>query len=471
MQLKHNGFLLNLLGCTVMVLYSCQLSPEEARRQLDEIGLEYNDKTFIESSFANDQSAVKLFLSAGINPNVKHNGFTSLMAAIQGHFEASVDSILYGTNLASVKIIRKDNLDRLLETVAILLNSGANIDEQDEHTLSQGDVYLSVHNTALIFSILGGNALSRSAFFVKKTNPFFNMANRADNRRFWNQVNGLIEIIEAILIDDQRNLVDFLLKHGANPNLRISNGKVALILATSKGYSQIVHSLLKNGAEIDAVDNEGNSDLIVALSNDRFVIADTLLGRGPDVRLSNKKGMSALKAAWKKDKYELCLDLITRGADHSQLSLWATIRGGHTALTDELFSRGEKLEARQIDKLLGYVCSDGFYEMAKTLLDKGADPNAFVGTTSVVYAVRGGHKDILELLLENGADLNRWTAMDGTVGEAALWVAASLTASDEGFDSDIVRLLIENGANVKAVIKRASPYDPEIAKVLKKASQ
>jgi ankyrin repeat protein len=57
---------------------------------------------------------------------------------------------------------------------------------------------------------------------------------------------------------------------------------------------------------------------------------------------------------------------------------------------------------------LHYASTNGHFEIAEFLLDKGAyvDPESPNGTTALMMAARGGHIKIVRLLLDRGADLS-----------------------------------------------------------------
>ncbi|XP_064610713.1 uncharacterized protein LOC135474946 isoform X2 [Liolophura sinensis] len=59
-------------------------------------------------------------------------------------------------------------------------------------------------------------------------------------------------------------LVNRLIRSGANLNSSTPNGRTPLHLAASQGHGQIIDSLLQNGADIDAVDDSGMTALMVA---------------------------------------------------------------------------------------------------------------------------------------------------------------------------------------------------------------
>ena len=50
-------------------------------------------------------------------------------------------------------------------------------------------------------------------------------------------------------------LVEFLLNHGANTELKDSDGRTALHVAAWQGYTDIVQVLLLNGADVNSVDS------------------------------------------------------------------------------------------------------------------------------------------------------------------------------------------------------------------------
>ena len=65
------------------------------------------------------------------------------------------------------------------------------------------------------------------------------------------------------------------------------------------------------------------------------------------------------------------------------------------------------------------------------------------GTTALWIASQNGHKEIVKLLLEKGADIN--------VKQTATGATALLLASQNG-RTDVVKLLLEKGADVNAKV-------------------
>ena len=77
-----------LLVCLALA-YGCQRSPEDARKELAELGIEYTPYAFHQAVGNNDKLAVELFIAAGVNINLANKlGNTALiMATIWGHTE------------------------------------------------------------------------------------------------------------------------------------------------------------------------------------------------------------------------------------------------------------------------------------------------------------------------------------------------------------------------------------------------
>ena len=93
-----------------------------------------------------------------------------------------------------------------------------------------------------------------------------------------------------------------------------------------------------------------------------------------------------------------------------------------------------------VDQLYG-ASNSGDIEKVKDLLEKGADPNLpnFIGGTPLVQAATNGHKEVCELLILKGANVNYSESIGGYT--ALLWAASN------GHQS-VCELLISKGADV-----------------------
>ena len=75
-----------------------------------------------------------------------------------------------------------------------------------------------------------------------------------------------------------------------------------------------------------------------------------------------------------------------------------------------------------------FTTNCGYYNIAKLLLDHGADPNIQneYGYTALIYTSLHGYLDIVKLLLEHGADVN----IQNEVGNTALHLARTKKMKD-----------------------------------------
>lgn len=125
----------------------------------------------------------------------------------------------------------------------------------------------------------------------------------------------LIEAVSALSkyrgIDDQFDIVEYLLKNGADPNQKTVEGYNALHIALSfHDLSKISLLIIRHGnIEVNAQDKNGNNPIFIAIreyrytwreeqkeiNELRFQIIKELLERGADVDLVNNHGISSNK--------------------------------------------------------------------------------------------------------------------------------------------------------------------------------
>ncbi len=67
---------------------------------------------------------------------------------------------------------------------------------------------------------------------------------------------GTTALMEAASLGN-RDVVDMLLSHGANPDIRSKSGRTALMLAVSEGKRDVAEALLSSGADREIVDDLG----------------------------------------------------------------------------------------------------------------------------------------------------------------------------------------------------------------------
>lgn len=78
-------------------------------------------------------------------------------------------------------------------------------------------------------------------------------------------------------------VVQALLDHGADPNIRGFGGRTALLAASEKNHIETVRILVENGANVNAQDNWADTPLSVAVNNDFTEIKEILKNHGASI--------------------------------------------------------------------------------------------------------------------------------------------------------------------------------------------
>ncbi|RAZ89866.1 hypothetical protein DPM33_16970 [Mesorhizobium hawassense] len=96
---------------------------------------------------------------------------------------------------------------------------------------------------------------------------------------------------------------------------------------------------------------------------------------------------------------------------------------------------------------LGDLVKNGDVAGVASALDKGAAINEIDGVTALYIACEGGNIELAKLLVNRGADVNLPVS----------WQRTPLYAANKGGHADIVKLLLDNGADPNQVAKSQTP--------------
>lgn len=181
------------------------------------------------------------------------------------------------------------------------------------------------------------------------------------------------------------SMVDFLLKKGADPNIKNINQETAIQLARKKGFAEIANHIRQHQYDDWKIrKNKFSEDaLSYAIENDLTAIVSDFLDNGTDSNYTlESTGVPLLILAIFSDSNETIKLLLENHAD-----------------PDSYF---DTRPAITISAMFGQ------YEITQMLLEAGADPNLPDGplTTALMLAAEEGHADVVKLLLEYGADSN-----------------------------------------------------------------
>ncbi len=369
-------------------LYAAQTRPnrdqqktsakDAAREELARIPLPYTSDAFIESAKNGDLATVKLFLTAGMDPNAK----VGELGAV-GNASSGWTALMYAAAAGQIKMVEtllksKANINAGLppaawnnrkEVVRLLLDHGAN-------TQAINDAFLSAARAGHL-DIL---------HMLVKRGADKNLANEALRLAASGVPTGSSSSASEV---DQNSVIHFLLELGADTNAKDDEGWTALPTAVNAdtGRASVVQTLLDAGADINAKCTctgylgGGWTALMIAVhKNDRKAMVDMLLAQGADPSLANNQGATPLTIT---DNMDTVRALLDRGANVN-----AKDKEGVTALM-----------------LCSYKCS---VEKLRLLLEKNADVNAKnnEGATALLWAATAGNAAAVEVLLDAGADLH-----------------------------------------------------------------
>ena len=156
--------------------------------------------------------------------------------------------------------------------------------------------------------------------------------------------------------------------------------------AAAEGHAAVVELLLKAGADanraarVTTIEDRKNSDhptggltpLMFAARNGHEAVVRALAAAGADLKAANGDGATATVIAIVNDRFDLAKTLLDLGADPNDGSLYFAV-DMHDATSDMRARDGSRLRANHPNTLTSL-------DLVRLLLDRGADPNKpFVG--------------------------------------------------------------------------------------------
>lgn len=261
---------------------------------------------------------------------------------------------------------------------------------------------------------------------------------------------------------DDRDLVNRLIKAGADVSAVNDYGSSPLQEAAMAADPQIIGALLKAGANADSPNSEGQTALMVVARSGNVESAKLLVSHGAQVNaIETWGGQSALIWAAAQKQPEMIKFLVSKGADVNARGL---VRDWQRRVTAE--GRPKNENHGGFTPML-YAAREGCIECIKELLKGHADINLTDpdGTTPLNLALLNMRFDTAVYLISQKADVNRWDFW----GRTPLYDAVDLDTVPRGGRPDlpsldtttgaqVAEMLLKAGANVNAQLKLRPPY-------------
>ena len=252
-------------------------------------------------------------------------------------------------------------------------------------------------------------------------------------------------------------IVKFLIKSGANVNIKNELLNTPLHRAVQIKSLPIIRMLIDAGADIHAIENRGNNMLhLAAKTGEVDLIKYFVETHGIDINSRNAKLCTPLLTAVEKPFFNSVVYLVNKGAnielknDKGCSALHQCCYHKNPKILEYLISKGANVNSRDIHNqtpLIASVLSKSI-ENIKLLLQNGAEINAFDAnnmTALSIAANEGCSHEIIEYLLSYNPNLEIKSNSGGTAFLCSLF--AIIYHPDLTFD--IPKLLIQHGANIK----------------------
>ncbi|CAL1129723.1 unnamed protein product, partial [Cladocopium goreaui] len=194
--------------------------------------------------------------------------------------------------------------------------------------------------------------------------------------------------------------VEELLRHFQNPNCVDEMERTPLLIASKAGHLDAVRCLLEAQAEVNRSSAQGYTPVGVAAYRGDLEMLDSLVAAAADIEKASLRGFTAL-----------------HGAAH----------GNSAAVIGRLLEVRANLERTTVrgKTALCIASEKGFSEVVRCLLDAGAEvegcyePSSTKKTAPLLAAAEQGHVEVVDLLLQRQAEVNRSSSRGFTALHAA----------------------------------------------------
>jgi ankyrin repeat protein len=248
-------------------------------------------------------------------------------------------------------------------------------------------------------------------------------------------------------------MVRRLLAAGANPNGALIAGETPVMIAARTGNPAVVELLLAKGGNPNVHGARGQTALMWAVSQKHPEVVKVLLAHGADIKPKSEVWSEMM--AVPPHGYPDYNKMIAHGGE---TALMFAARVGDLASAKLLVAAGANVNDADAWGVSAVTLAEhsGFGDLVEFLLDKGADPNAYPnGFNALHEAIMRRDEKAVAALLAHKADpnlpLRTWTPTRRTshdwsfdpelVGATPYWLAARFS------QPNVMRLLVKYGAD------------------------
>ena len=309
---------------------------------------------------------------------------------------------------------------------------------------------------------------------------------------------GGASLVDTAASGDHEGAMRLLSAKGANVNATGADGATAIMYAAANGDLELVRALIKAGADVKMANQFGTSAITEAAIIGSTPILEALLKAGADPNFKTPNGETPLMAVARSGKIDAAKALLGAGANINAKETWGeqsplmwAAAQCQPEMVKFLAANGANLndrgkvnqwERKIIQKPrpkdmnkggftpLHYAAREGCAACVQYLLAAGADPDSEDPDreTPLLLALENMHFDTAAVLVQGGADLNKWDLF----GRSPVYMAADvstlptkgngavavLPSPDKLSAVDVARAMLERGADPNIQLKRRPPY-------------
>jgi len=254
-------------------------------------------------------------------------------------------------------------------------------------------------------------------------------------------------------------MVRLLLAAGADPNIASLSGESPLLTAARAGNVGVVTSLLASGADPNRSVHQDQTALMWAANQGHASIVEALIRSGARLDVQTTARRQYVKTEKPQDSHPDYKVWVEQGG---YTPLLFAIKAADYESTRLLVEAGSDVNTQAADGMTPVVMAahSGDDQILALLIDSGADMNnSSAGYTALHAAILRGNLAAVRVLLKNNADLEypvqkatpvrRQSTASGfhqvLVGATALWLAARFN------EPEIMQLLLDAGADYDVV--------------------
>jgi cytohesin len=386
----------------------------EIARLLIAAGADVNAKDCIFNPplyYANSREIAELLIAKGaMNNDLADSGHSRLnTAAMYGRIDIIEHMLVNGADINSRNDFGATPLhlaawDSTIETVAYLISHGADVNVA---TRSGGTPLSSATQSRLFTGYHPLNSAFPTDVSAKKRIVDFLITRSAE----------IHNITEAIAADDVEKVTFFIKKDPGLIN-HLADFQTALHCAAFWGRRDVALFLLNKGAKIDAYSCQGTPLHVSSMVGSREV-TELLIARGADIDRRDRYGETPLYRAVKYGCFEMLsayddprapMDHAISPVKHSKKDDFVDvvkllITAGADVNIQPEFSSYPDNRLKKRSSPLHLAAEKGWNDMVELLLEHGADMDArdWKGWTLLRLAIKNGHRETAEILRKHGA--------------------------------------------------------------------